>query len=185
MRFSIPPDGTSATTDLKEYVARGVRYRSQRGHNCNCTVLLLALHRMGLASEISGKGRRGSPFGATVASADDRSSLYIDVQGFKQRSSRDHVQAIGELMAAIARIGRRVFPKERERLFAHQFGDGFLVVSDYPEENLDRCAAIAIALIRRLAGGRRSVRPSGHPRRGDGGCYWMLPEGGLRWSIGR
>jgi hypothetical protein len=36
------------------------------GHNCHATVLFLVLGRMGLASEISGRGQRGSPFGVTM-----------------------------------------------------------------------------------------------------------------------
>ena len=36
------------------------------GHSCNCTFLFLALKRMGLAGELSGKGVRGSPFAITV-----------------------------------------------------------------------------------------------------------------------
>jgi hypothetical protein len=53
------------TVDLKAF-APHVFDSSAKGHNCNATVLMLALREMGLASQIFGRGQRGSPFGVTV-----------------------------------------------------------------------------------------------------------------------
>ncbi len=54
-------------------------------------------------------------------------------------------------MSGIYAIGTKVFGDDGNRLFAHQFGDGFVIVADFHEPNLDRCAAIAIALMRQVA----------------------------------
>lgn len=56
---------TMSTTDLKAS-APAVFDSRHGGHNCHCTVLLLALQRMGLAPGIWGKGRAGAPFGVTT-----------------------------------------------------------------------------------------------------------------------
>jgi hypothetical protein len=61
-------------------------------------------------------------------------------------------------MRAIFRLGRLCYPREPERLFAHQFGDGFLVVSDFHEESLERCATVATAILRHVAGSGRYAR---------------------------
>lgn len=54
-------------------------------------------------------------------------------------------------MSGIYAIGTKVFSDDGTRFFAHQFGDGFVIVADFHEPNLDRCAAIAIALMRQVA----------------------------------
>ena len=55
-------------------------------------------------------------------------------------------------MDAIYRIGTYVYPDERsetgERLFVHQTGDGFAILSDFHEYSLERPIAIATALMR-------------------------------------
>lgn len=55
-----------STTELKAH-APGVFDSGQGGHNCHCTVLFMALQRMGLAGGTWGCGRAGAPFGATFA----------------------------------------------------------------------------------------------------------------------
>lgn len=50
-------------------------------------------------------------------------------------------------MRAICRIGRDVYP-EYGRLFVHQMGDGFAIVSDRHENSLERPISIATALMR-------------------------------------
>ncbi|MDP2857146.1 MAG: hypothetical protein Q8P50_04115 [Bacillota bacterium] len=57
--------GQTTTTALREF-APEVFDSSAKGHNCNCTVLFMALERMGLAGPISGRGRRGDPFAVRV-----------------------------------------------------------------------------------------------------------------------
>jgi hypothetical protein len=53
------------TRDLKDF-APDVYDSAAGGHNCNATVLMLALNRMGLATPVWGRGQRGAPFGVTV-----------------------------------------------------------------------------------------------------------------------
>jgi hypothetical protein len=84
----------------------------------------------------------------------ERWSFYIDVEGFRFFLAQDKPQAVnslGELMCAIFRIGRLCYPTPPDRLFAHQFGDGFIVVGNQHEESLDRCAAVATAVMRHVA----------------------------------
>ena len=59
-----------------------------------------------------------------------------------------------ELMSAIHRIGKYVYPDERsetgERLYVHQMGDGFAIVSDSHESLLGRPISVATALMRHV-----------------------------------
>lgn len=83
----------------------------------------------------------------------ERWSIYIDIEGFSALWEREDqvIWSLGELMRSIFRVGRLCFPSSPERLFAHQFGDGFVIVSDFHEESLERCTLIAIALMRHVA----------------------------------
>jgi len=58
-------------------------------------------------------------------------------------------------MLAIFRIGRNCYPYSPERIFAHQLGDGFLVISDFAEESLERAVTIAVALMQHVAASGR------------------------------
>ncbi|QHD66770.1 hypothetical protein GS397_06735 [Sphingobium yanoikuyae] len=60
-------------------------------------------------------------------------------------------------MEGIYQIGTRIYHADPDRLFAHQFGDGFIIVADFHEPQLDRCAAIAIALMRHVSGARPAI----------------------------
>lgn len=80
--------------------------------------------------------------------------IYIDILGFSALWESEELKAVGslqELMRAIYRIGRRVYPNEGERLFVHHMGDGFAIVSDFGEASLQRPIAIAITLMRSVA----------------------------------
>ena len=106
----------------------------------------------------------------------DRWSIYLDIEGFGALwESEDHrvIWSLGELMRAILRIGRRCYPDVPERLFAHQFGDGFIVVSDHHEKSLERCVTIAVAIMRHVAASGRFVRGAiGEGEMSDiSGCY--------------
>jgi hypothetical protein len=82
-----------------------------------------------------------------------RWALYIDVEGFGVKwndSTIDAFRGINALMQGIFRIGDRYYREPPDRLFAHQFGDGFLVVSDFHEPLLDRAILVGIALLRHL-----------------------------------
>ena len=79
---------------------------------------------------------------------------FIDILGFsKLWESRQckALKALRELMGAIHRVGTWVYPGERERLFVHQMGDGFAIVSDFGERSFERPLGIASALMRHLA----------------------------------
>lgn len=83
----------------------------------------------------------------------ERWSIYIDIEGFSTRWGKEDqaLWSLGELMRSIFLIARQCYPDSPERLFAHQFGDGFVIVSDFHEESLERCATIAIAIMRHVA----------------------------------
>jgi len=90
-----------------------------------------------------------------------RWAINIDVEGFskKYEYSEDMktfaISALRELMESIIKIGTDVYPgtqdnNNSERLFAHQFGDGFLISSDFYEESAERPIAIAISIMRHM-----------------------------------
>lgn len=85
----------------------------------------------------------------------NRWSIYIDVEGFSEiymcRQGRA-IQALSELMEALFLVASKKFPTAPERLFIHQFGDGFVVVSDFMEPNPQRPIAICLAVMRHLIG---------------------------------
>ncbi|OFZ68714.1 MAG: hypothetical protein A2V79_12200 [Betaproteobacteria bacterium RBG_16_56_24] len=82
-----------------------------------------------------------------------RWAIYIDIQGFGALWDKGDMAllALGELMRAIFCIGKSCYPSSPDRLFAHQFGDGFLIVSEFEEDSLERCMTIAIALLRHVS----------------------------------
>ncbi|MGE5327619.1 MAG: hypothetical protein ACM3NO_11315 [Deltaproteobacteria bacterium] len=55
---------------LKDY-APALFDSDRGGHNCHCTFFFLALQRMGVAGDVSGRGHAGSPFGVTLPPAED------------------------------------------------------------------------------------------------------------------
>jgi len=88
-------------------------------------------------------------------------AINIDIEGFSQNYeySEDRktfaILAIGELMHSIEAIGTRCYPGDQnihysDRLFAHQFGDGFIIISDYPEPTSERAISIAVAIMRHM-----------------------------------
>jgi hypothetical protein len=89
-------------------------------------------------------------------------SIYIDIEGFGSLSGTEDqiLWSLGELTLAVFRIGRLCYPHDPDRLFAHQVGDGFLVVSDFHKESLFRCATIATALMRHVAATGELARAS-------------------------
>jgi hypothetical protein len=83
----------------------------------------------------------------------NRWGFYIDVEGFSAiyRNEKDRaIRALNELMEALYKVGSTVFSKSPDRLFIHQFGDGFVVVSDFPERTAERPLAICLAVMRHL-----------------------------------
>jgi len=87
--------------------------------------------------------------------------LSIDIEGFSNQYEHNEklkskaIWALHNLMEAIINIGTNVYPGKSEnnfseRLFVHQFGDGFVITSDFYEKNPERCIAISIALLRHM-----------------------------------
>lgn len=79
--------------------------------------------------------------------------IYIDILGFGGLWESDMTKALRtlrELMNAIIQIGKQVYPIEGDRLFVHQVGDGFAIVSDFHEDSLERPISIAITLMRHV-----------------------------------
>ena len=90
----------------------------------------------------------------------ERWAIYIDIEGFRALWEHEDqvLRSLADLMGGIFRVARECYPSEPDRLFAHQFGDGFLIASDHHEASLDRCATIAVALMRQVASGGRFAR---------------------------
>lgn len=89
-----------------------------------------------------------------MSDSDQRWGIFIDIEGFSKLWSQDNLglRALIHLTHLVFKIGNQAFPDVPERLFAHQGGDAFYIASDYPEPSLDRCAAIAIVLMRGMLG---------------------------------
>ena len=82
-----------------------------------------------------------------------RWAINIDLEGFGNLYDKEDLVLLSlcELMEGIFRIGTQYYPEPPDRIFAHQIGDGFIIVSDFPEDTLDRPVAIALALLRHVA----------------------------------
>lgn len=80
----------------------------------------------------------------------DRWGIWIDLEGFSSLWSAGDLalRGLSHLTSMIFAVGTRCFPDDPDRLFAHQIGDGFYIASDFHEASLDRCAAVAVALMR-------------------------------------
>ncbi len=87
---------------------------------------------------------------------DRRWGLYIDIEGFGIRydQTMEALIPLNALMAGIYQIGTKAYDytDNVNRLFAHQFGDGFIIVSCFEERSLDRAVSIAISLMRHVLG---------------------------------
>jgi hypothetical protein len=92
---------------------------------------------------------------------DGRWGISIDVEGFSKNYEYSEERktfatlALAELMQAIINIGRVCYPGNlnenfSDRLFVHQFGDGFIICSDFPEKDASRAISIATALMRHM-----------------------------------
>ena len=82
-----------------------------------------------------------------------RWAINIDLEGFGHLYDKEDLVllSLGELMEGIFRIGTQYYPESPDRIFAHQLGDGFVIVSDFPEETFERPVAIALSLLRHVA----------------------------------
>ncbi len=84
---------------------------------------------------------------------DTRWAIYIDIEGFGALYDREDtvLWALGDLMEAIFLIGTKCYPETPDRIFAHQTGDGFVIVSEFAADTLNVPVAIAIALLRHVS----------------------------------
>ncbi len=83
----------------------------------------------------------------------NRWSLFIDIEGFSKVYPEHMSQALlplCNLMEGIYKIGCAVCPATPHRLFAHQIGDGFIVVSEFAERSPEMPIAIGIFLLRHI-----------------------------------
>lgn len=107
--------------------------------------------------------------------SDKRWGIYIDIEGFGKRydQTMNALIPLNALMEGIFQIGTEKYNDDVSRLFAHQFGDGFIIVSCFEEKSLDRPVAITIALMRHVlaSGGvaKASIAEGGFS--GIRGCY--------------
>ena len=83
---------------------------------------------------------------------DTRWAIYIDIEGFGSLYDQTMraLLPLNALMEGIYRVGENKYNNDVSRLFAHQFGDGFVIVSCFEEKSLDRAAAVAISLMRHV-----------------------------------
>ncbi|HSC48218.1 MAG TPA: hypothetical protein VLG68_09035 [Gammaproteobacteria bacterium] len=91
---------------------------------------------------------------------DESWAAYIDEEGFASHwdETMEGFRGINAQMDAICRIGMKVYPNEVERLFCYQFGDAFLVTSDFHEPDLSRAVLIVIAILRNILSSDRLAR---------------------------
>jgi hypothetical protein len=91
-----------------------------------------------------------------------RWSIYIDLEGFGNLYDKENqvLVSLEVLMEGIFQIGCCCYPESPDCLFAHQLGDGFVIVSEFPEDMLDRPIAIALALLRHVAHSGRFAKAS-------------------------
>lgn len=82
-----------------------------------------------------------------------RWGIWIDIEGFSNLwETMEELAVLGlrRLTSMIFALGTRCFPDHQSRLFAHHSGDAFYISSDFHEASLDRCASIAVVLMRGL-----------------------------------
>jgi hypothetical protein len=82
-----------------------------------------------------------------------RWAIYIDIEGFGALYDRDNqvIIALSDLMEGIYLIGEHCYPESPDRIFAHQIGDGFVIVGEFGSLSLEVPISIAIVLLRHIA----------------------------------
>jgi hypothetical protein len=111
-----------------------------------------------------------------------RWSIYVDIEEFSEtyESGTQPFRSLGALMTAIHSVGSRAYPESPARIFAHQLGDGFVIVGEFGWPDLEQPCSIATCLLRAvlLAGGAaKAVVPTDSPipgsRTRDGSFNWL------------
>ena len=87
-----------------------------------------------------------------MPSGDLRWSVYIDIEGFGALYEREDavLLALCDLMEGIFFVGSKCYPESPARLFAHQTGDGFIIVSEFGAASLEVPVALSVALLRHV-----------------------------------
>lgn len=83
----------------------------------------------------------------------ERLAIWIDIEGFSFLHENHNIQALvilGRLVEDLYLIGSQVYIESPDRLFIHQYGDGFIIVSDFIEDSPKRFLAIALVLMKSL-----------------------------------
>lgn len=83
----------------------------------------------------------------------NRWSLFVDIEGFSKIYPEHMSQALRplcDMMEGIYSIGSAVCPDTPHRLFAHQLGDGFIIVSEFAERSPELPIAIGVFLLRHI-----------------------------------
>jgi len=102
-------------------------------------------------------------------------SLYIDIEGFggTYEQGSQALESLGALMEGIYLIGGRCYPESPDRIFAHQIGDGFIVVGEFGRASLEQALTIGILLLRHVLakGGAARAAVDGGGFADIVGCY--------------
>lgn len=124
-----------------------------------------------------------------------RWAIYMDIEGFRALYSQENniLVALCDLMEGIFLIGRDCYPETPDRIFAHQTGDGFVIVGEFGSETLSVPVSIAAALLRHIAArGRFGKAAIGEGDFADiSGCYPKVildarePDGIIRMGRGK
>ena len=105
----------------------------------------------------------------------DRWSVYIDIEGFSATYAlgSQPLVSIGALMTGIYNIGSRCYRESPDRIFAHQLGDGFIIVGEFGWPDLTQACSIAIALLRNVlvSGGAAKAAIAAGELADVTGCY--------------
>jgi hypothetical protein len=85
----------------------------------------------------------------------DRWAIYVDIEGFSPLTLKGDEGLLGlhDLTEAVFQIGNTYFRDCHNRIFAHQIGDGFVIVSEFGVESLEVPVSMTIAILRHVAGG--------------------------------
>jgi hypothetical protein len=88
--------------------------------------------------------------------------IYIDIEGFGQLYGKNDIVilALHDLIEGIFLIGENCYSESPNRIFAHQTGDGFAIVSEFHAKSLEVPVVISIALLRHIAANGRFAKAS-------------------------
>jgi hypothetical protein len=101
-------------------------------------------------------------YGKRKDAGGEKWAIYIDVEGFGTLLKSDDPNKVGRALQGLRRLTTALFNVAAtaypgrdpgnpfERLFMHQFGDGYLIWPDFCEDELERPILICVAIMRSL-----------------------------------